>query len=346
LTGRGLGVFAASTGPASELKALGKNRRVLVAVTIFYSWQSDTPSKTNHRFIKDALDDAVRLLVVDGNVEEAPRVDHDTKGVHGDPDIFPTILNKIERCDVFIADVTIIATTPDGKNIPNPNVLLELGYAYKVAGSGRIIKLMNNCYGDPNKGLPFDLAHKRWPYIYSLPSDTEKLKREKIKKTVAKDLAEFVRLILENEGEKGEAGQLADIKIGFRKQEIKPDLHKYSLFLSVKWLGPRDQDFFNVSLLWPKPIKVSRLTEFERGEEEKLDGIHYEELSLFVNKRLWPQKTITAVGGKADAQIEYVFDDALYSDPKLNEYKIYYRFYSQEWAPIEGEVSFKDLNDF
>jgi hypothetical protein len=317
-----------------------------VAITIFYSWQSDTPSKTNHRFIKEALDSVVKQLLKDGHVEEAPRVDHDTKGVHGDPDIFPTILQKIEICDVFIADVTIVASTPDGKNIPNPNVLLELGYAYKVAGSGRIIKIMNESYGDPSKGLPFDLAHKRWPYIYSLPADTAKQKSEKIKETVAKDLAEFIRLILDNEGAKGKSVQLAEINVGFDKLKITADLHKYSLKFSVKWLGPRDQDFFNISLLWPKAIKITKLVGFERGDEEKINGILYEELSLFVDKRLWPHKTINSIGGKAAAHLEYVFDHGIYQNLRPETHILYYRFYSQEWAPIEGEISFQDLNIF
>ena len=318
-----------------------------MAVTIFYSWQSDSASKTNHRFIKEALEVAVNQLVADGHVEEAPRVDHDTKGVHGDPDIFPTILKKIDECDVFIADVTIVASTSGGKNVPNPNVLLELGYAYKTAGSGRIIKIMNDSYGDPDKGLPFDLAHKRWPYTYNLPENIDKQRREKVKETVAKDLADFIRLILENEGPKGEAG-LADIKVGFDKQEITAELHTYSLLYSVKWQGPRDQDFFNISLLWPTDIKISKLTEFERGEEQVIDGILYEELTLFVNQRLWPQKTITAIGGRAAAQLEYVFDHVTYtkvhSDVNPKAYKLYYKFYSQEWAPIEGDVPFKELN--
>lgn len=319
-----------------------------MALTIFYSWQSDTPSKTNHRFIKEALDDAVKQLVAEGHVEEAPRVDHDTKDVHGDPDIFPTILKKIENCDVFIADVTIVASTSDGKNIPNPNVLLELGYAYKAVGSGRIIKIMNDSYGDPKKGLPFDLAHKRWPYVYSLEPDTEKAKREKLKESVAKDLAEFVRLILENEGAKGETAPLADIKVSFDKKQMTAELHTYSLLFSVKWQGPRDQDFFNISILWPKDIKIANLAGFETGEEEEIDGILYDELSLFVNQRLWPQKTVKAIGGKAAAQLEYTFDNATYmkvhGNLKPKAYKLYYKFFSQEWPPIEGEVSFKDLN--
>lgn len=173
-----------------------------LTITIFYSWQSDSPSKTNHRFIKESLEEAVKRLVANGHVEEAPRLDHDTKGVHGDPDIFPTILKKIDDCDVFIADVTIVAQTQDGKNIPNPNVLLELGYAYKASGAGRIIKVMNISFGDPNKGLPFDLAHKRWPYTFTMPDNADKATREKEKGKVSKDLADFIRLILEKEGPK------------------------------------------------------------------------------------------------------------------------------------------------
>lgn len=319
-----------------------------MTITIFYSWQSDSPSKTNRWFIKDALESAVKQLMAEGHVEEAPRVDHDTNDVHGDPDIFSTILQKIDNCDVFIADVTIVATTPDGKNIPNPNVLLELGYAYKVAGSGRIIKIMNESYGDPSKGLPFDLAHKRWPYVYSLPSSAEKMKIEKINKVVSQNLSGFIRMILENEGPKGDVGQIANIHVSFEKKEITSEVHRYSLLFSVEWQGPRDQDFFNITLLWPKEIKIINLVEFERGEDMEIDGIIYEELSLFVDKRLWPKKIIKAIGGKAIAQLEYIFDNEthrkVHSNLRPKPYSLYYKFYTQEWEPIEGQVSFKDLN--
>jgi hypothetical protein len=146
------------------------------------------------------------------------------------------------------------------------------------------------------------------------------------------------------------ASSLADIKIGFQNIEIAESLHIYSLDLSIKWKGPRDQDFFNISLLWPKDIRIEKLVGFERGEEEKIDEFVYEELSLFVNKRLWPQKTIKAIGGKAAAQLEYIFDEAthlkVHGKIKPKPYKLYYKFYSQEWPPIEGDVSFRDLNRY
>ena len=146
------------------------------------------------------------------------------------------------------------------------------------------------------------------------------------------------------------AGSLADIKIGFQNKEIAESLHIYSLNLSIKWKGPRDQDFFNLSLLWPKDIRIEKIVGFERGKEEKIDELVYEELSLFVEKRLWPQKTIKAVGGKAAAQLEYIFDDAthlkVHGNLKPKPYKLYYKFYSQEWPPIEGDVMFRDLNTY
>lgn len=142
------------------------------------------------------------------------------------------------------------------------------------------------------------------------------------------------------------AGPVAEVMIGYDKQEISSALHTYSLTLSVTWRGPRDQDFFNVCLLWPKDIKISKLVGFEKGEESEIDGVAYDELSLFVDKRLWPKKTIRAIGGKSAAQIEYVFDSATHSNLRAKAYRLYYKLYSQEFPPVEGEISFNDLNVF
>jgi hypothetical protein len=42
-------------------------------VTVFYSWQSDLPNKTNRGFIKDALEGACKELSAD--FDESVRVD-------------------------------------------------------------------------------------------------------------------------------------------------------------------------------------------------------------------------------------------------------------------------------
>ena len=125
--------------------------------TIFYSWQSDTLNKVNRNFIKDALEKAVKNLNRSMNLEEAIRFDQDTKDIPGTPEIANTIFEKIENCEVFVPDLTIVAKTKKNRQVSNPNVLLELGYAMKSIGSKRVIAIMNEDYGTAKEGLPFDL---------------------------------------------------------------------------------------------------------------------------------------------------------------------------------------------
>ena len=138
---------------------------------IFYSWQSDIENKFNRNFIKDCLELAIKQLNQELEIEDALRLDHDTKDVEGSPDIANTILKKIEGSDIFIGDITFITKSKNEKHCPNPNVLIELGYALNSLGDNRVINIMNSSFGSPDKNLPFDLAHKRWPIVYSLSDD-------------------------------------------------------------------------------------------------------------------------------------------------------------------------------
>lgn len=135
---------------------------------IFYSWQSDIENKFNRNFIKDCLELAIKKLNQDQNIEEAIRLDHDTKDIKGTPDITGTIFRKIEECDIFVGDISFIAKLRGKKFCPNPNVLIELGYALKALGDEKIVNVMNTAFGKPKNNLPFDLAHKRWPIQYGL----------------------------------------------------------------------------------------------------------------------------------------------------------------------------------
>src|SRR5581483_12009667 len=115
-------------------------------ITIFFSWQSDTPNKTGRNFIERALEMAVARITKDVTVEEAVReglqLDGDTQGVPGSPPIFDTILSKIEAATVFVPDLTSVATRSNGRLTPNPNVLVEYGFALKALKYSRIIHVM------------------------------------------------------------------------------------------------------------------------------------------------------------------------------------------------------------
>lgn len=158
---------------------------------IFWSWQSDTPQNAGRHFVRKVIADLAHSLNVDDDTEDAERpeteeedetddlpaddgrieVDHDTYGVGGSPPIADTILRKIRAAAVFVADVTPITETLAGKRVPNPNVMIELGYALRVLEHERIVLVMNGAEGAALKYLPFDLRHWRAPIIYKLRKD-------------------------------------------------------------------------------------------------------------------------------------------------------------------------------
>ncbi|MHB8599177.1 MAG: hypothetical protein ACYDER_20485 [Ktedonobacteraceae bacterium] len=142
---------------------------------IFYSWQSDLPNKTNRGFIQDALEKAAETLRSDASIEVEPVIDRDVAGIPGSPDITKTIFGKIEQAQVFVCDISIINQDAmkllTVRPIPNPNVLIELGYALHALGDKCILLLLNDAYGNP-KLLPFDL-NTRHAIVYHMPAEAE-----------------------------------------------------------------------------------------------------------------------------------------------------------------------------
>lgn len=127
---------------------------------IFYSWQSDLSNSTNRNPIEEAIKRAVRKLDRD-EVEMEIALDRDTKGVEGSPNISDIIFDKISKSKIFICDISIINSGSDkDKKCPNPNVLIELGFAIKTLSDRNVICVLNEEYGN-EKELPFDLNGRR-----------------------------------------------------------------------------------------------------------------------------------------------------------------------------------------
>lgn len=161
---------------------------------IFYSWQSDLPNSTNRGFIQDALGKAAKKIAADDSIDVEPVVDRDTQGVAGAPDIASTIFAKIAGADVFVADVSIIYRPRGKRQIPNPNVLIELGYALKALGHESVVLVFNEAFGKPDQ-LPFDLRGRRL-VLYRMPKESRDRTVEKASLTQTLQLA--LRVALEN----------------------------------------------------------------------------------------------------------------------------------------------------
>jgi hypothetical protein len=166
--------------------------------TIFYSWQSDLPNATNRGFIQTALENAAKAIRDDDSIQVEPVVERDTQGTPGSPDIAGTILAKIEQCQVFVCDVSIINQTlkrgAQHRPTPNPNVLLELGYALKTLGLQRIVMVLNTEFGEVEL-LPFDLRMKR-VVRYAMKLDANDRSSER--RELEKKLEEALRVIFES----------------------------------------------------------------------------------------------------------------------------------------------------
>lgn len=126
---------------------------------IFFSWQSDLDSKTHRNYIEKCIKKSIKSLNKEKELHLFLEYDRDTLRLPGSPDITSSIFDKIKKCTLFVADISNI-TMHSNRSIPNPNVLIELGYAINILGWERII-----CFFDINTGtieqLPFDIRQKR-----------------------------------------------------------------------------------------------------------------------------------------------------------------------------------------
>src|SRR6478735_4280539 len=144
---------------------------------VFYSWQSDLPNPVNRGFILHALERAAKTIRNDDSIEVEPVIERDTQNVPGSPQIADAIFNKIASADVFVADVSFIVNgrqrRKNRRPCPNPNVLVELGFAARALGWDRIVLVMNTHFG-PIERLPFDLRMRRTLPYNAAPDQPEK----------------------------------------------------------------------------------------------------------------------------------------------------------------------------
>jgi hypothetical protein len=138
---------------------------------VFYSWQSDLLAAGNRNLIQESLERAMRAIGRDQDAGIQAVLDRDTANLAGAPDIANSILAKIAVSDVFVADVSIV-NAGGARPSPNPNVLLELGYAIAELGWENTILVQNGAFGGPEL-LPFDLRGRR-TVVYHKPEAGER----------------------------------------------------------------------------------------------------------------------------------------------------------------------------
>lgn len=127
---------------------------------VFYSWQSD--DKKTRNIITKQLRSACETLEKNGIIF---RIIEDSRTENGAEHIDVGLLQSISDADLFIGDVTPVATytTEDGKTklAPNGNVLFEAGYALAKLGNSRCRLVARLENGQEINDLPFDVNHRK-----------------------------------------------------------------------------------------------------------------------------------------------------------------------------------------
>ncbi len=121
---------------------------------LFFSWQSDT--KDNHKKIGQSLVNACNEIRAEGLYDI--NYDESTWNRSGSPVIDSTVVEKAKNCDLFVADLTPIETSGT-KDLPNPNVMYELGVAKSNLTDESILMLYTGNIEAAR--MPFDINHHR-----------------------------------------------------------------------------------------------------------------------------------------------------------------------------------------
>ena len=137
--------------------------RIPADFCVFYCWQDHLDPSLNRFLIRDSLNRAIADVQQElpDTLDCSIRLDQATDGRAGSVDIANVILEKIRDCSMVVADVTpVLKDVENGRYYPNPNVMLELGYAARSRGWHRINCLFNFSHAGPEQ-LPFDIRHRR-----------------------------------------------------------------------------------------------------------------------------------------------------------------------------------------
>jgi hypothetical protein len=229
---------------------------------IFFSWQLDRPTRTGRNLVQRALELAIRAIEADAEVNLADRleVDRDTINVAGLPPLVDVIFGKVDGATVFMSDMTYVAERADGRRMPNPNVLIEHGYAMKSRGWPAIISVMNVAHGHPDAHpLPFDLQHYRRPIFFDCPDGADDNARRTARDRLSGQLVTALRAILTDQAARA---------AGEPERPAKPHPHDVELLERFRTLVTPGHQRFLLTQSFGAPFRRDKLNPFYEIAED------------------------------------------------------------------------------
>lgn len=257
--------------------------------TIFYSWQSDLPNNLNLNFIEGSIKNVIKNLQSLKPIPIKLKLDKATRDIAGSPDITESIFSKISESNVFVADISIINNSSNNdRKTPNPNVLIELGYAARTLGWENIICVYNTGNGSFDD-LPFDLRNRRI-MNYSFENKTKADVRIELTKKIEYAVREM-----------HSKGNLTDKILDFLKKEIDqeilglishlvritdPDQAKNNLFQSIQTFLNYSKSDLNDIIRGKKILGFYLFKLFHEYEAKIHDHINQAMSSQYYNREI------------------------------------------------------------
>jgi hypothetical protein len=230
--------------------------------TVFYAWQADRSAKSNRYLIRDAANSACERITGDNSTPWSLTLDSDTQGVAGMCDIPNTILEKIRQCDIFLADLSFVGSTEspsgDAKQLPNPNVVFELGYAAKCHGFDTLVGVVNEAFGEVT-GQVFDIK-RRASLTYCVSEDASTHIRNRERDELSRKLEAVFRTTLDTitAARRKESAQEADdvlrrLRVDCGERILNGEFHGFrftpATLVSIRTRAAQRRDFDEIFAL-------------------------------------------------------------------------------------------------
>ena len=138
----------------------------------------------------------------------------------------------------------------------------------------------------------------------------------------------------------------AQLVIDYTKVNITSELHRYSIRVEIKLLIPPDQSRLRLRFYWPTEIYVSKLRNVHRGKLVLIDGSKHQEFLVDWEQRVFPGETVEVIGPQSSHEMEYEIDNNSFMYLSDRPRYLTYGLFFEDHGPLEGKISFSQLNNF
>jgi len=134
------------------------------------------------------------------------------------------------------------------------------------------------------------------------------------------------------------------ILIKFKKLKISSDLHRYSLIVNLNLNRPPSKIGFFFRLLWPNFVQISHMAGLTSSKSVMNNNIEYSDLIYECDDKIYPGQTIQIIGPEGKAELEYEFNDKIYSIVDDNDIWLQWKIFFNDSMPMDGKINFNHLN--